>query len=71
MGKVVDTELKVKGVEGLRVVDTSLLTVCAHYQVVTYAIVGSTRRIRFGRRSRPGGCGVGIRVIIGGLHIVE
>ena len=40
MGKVVDTELRVKGVEGLRVVDASVLPcpIGAHYQVVTYAV---------------------------------
>lgn len=40
MGKVVDTELKVMGVEGLRVVDASVLPcpIGAHYQVVTYAV---------------------------------
>jgi choline dehydrogenase-like flavoprotein len=40
MGKVVDTELKVKGIEGLRVVDASVLPIplCAHYQVPVYAI---------------------------------
>ncbi|KAL5357225.1 hypothetical protein BJX96DRAFT_144088 [Aspergillus floccosus] len=40
MGKVVDTELRVKGVDGLRVVDASVLpiSVNGHFQVVTYAI---------------------------------
>ena len=40
MGKVVDNELKVLGVERLRVVDASILPcpIGAHYQVVTYAI---------------------------------
>jgi choline dehydrogenase-like flavoprotein len=40
MGKVVDTELKVKGIERLRVVDASVLPIplCAHYQVPVYAI---------------------------------
>lgn len=40
MGKVVDTGLKVFGVDRLRVVDASVLPcpIGAHYQVVTYAI---------------------------------
>ncbi|KAL8726093.1 MAG: hypothetical protein Q9166_006930 [cf. Caloplaca sp. 2 TL-2023] len=40
MGKVVDTELKVLGVDRLRVVDASVLPcpIGAHYQVVTYAV---------------------------------
>ncbi|KAI9933160.1 hypothetical protein MW887_007631 [Aspergillus wentii] len=40
MGKVVDTNLRVKGVERLRVVDASVLplSVTGHYQAVVYAI---------------------------------
>lgn len=40
MGKVVDTDLCVKGVKGLRVVDASVLpvSIAAHYQVCLYAL---------------------------------
>ena len=40
MGKVVDTELRVRGVHKLRVCDASIIPVplAAHYQVCTYAI---------------------------------
>jgi choline dehydrogenase len=40
MGKVVDTNLKVKGVDKLRVVDTSVfpVVITGHLQVATYAM---------------------------------
>jgi choline dehydrogenase-like flavoprotein len=40
MGKVVDTECKVKGVESLRVVDASIFpfSIGAHYQAIVYAV---------------------------------
>ncbi|PLB50787.1 alcohol oxidase [Aspergillus steynii IBT 23096] len=40
MGKVVDTQLRVKGVKGLRVADASVLPVplAAHYQAILYAM---------------------------------
>ncbi|GLB02590.1 hypothetical protein AtubIFM57258_003948 [Aspergillus tubingensis] len=40
MGKVVDTQLRVKGVKGLRVADASVLPVPleAHYQAILYAV---------------------------------
>ena len=47
MGKVVDTDLRVLGVEGLRVVDPSVLPcpIGAHYQVVTYALAEQAAEI--------------------------
>jgi choline dehydrogenase-like flavoprotein len=48
MGSVVDTECRVKGLQGLRVVDASVfpMPVGAHYQAIVYAVaeqVGSLR----------------------------
>ena len=47
MGKVVDTDLRVFGVRGLRVVDASVLPcpIGAHYQVVTYALAEQAAEI--------------------------
>lgn len=40
MGNVVDTECRVKGIEGLRVIDSSVipLPLCGHYQAAVYAM---------------------------------
>jgi choline dehydrogenase-like flavoprotein len=47
MGKVVDTDLKVKGVQGLRVVDASVfpVVISAHLQVATYALAEQAAEI--------------------------
>lgn len=40
MGSVVDTECRVKGINGLRVIDSSVipLPLCGHYQAAVYAM---------------------------------
>lgn len=47
MGKVVDTEFRVKGVKGLRVVDASVypVPITGHLQAVTYAMVQQAAEI--------------------------
>lgn len=54
MGRVVDTELKVKGVQGLRVVNASvlLISLCAHYQAPGYALAEKAAGL-IARRSAP------------------
>ncbi|XWW95404.1 hypothetical protein V2A60_003362 [Cordyceps javanica] len=52
MGKVVDTKLRVKGVAGLRVVDTSVfpVVITAHLQVATYAMANAAADIIYSDR---------------------
>jgi choline dehydrogenase-like flavoprotein len=47
MGKVVDSNLCVYGVQGLRVVDASVipLPIAAHYQACTYALAHQAAEI--------------------------
>jgi choline dehydrogenase-like flavoprotein len=47
MGKVIDTDLKFKGIRGLRVVDASVFPVIisAHLQVATYALAEQAAEI--------------------------
>lgn len=54
MGAVVDTNLKVRGVEGLRVVDTSVFPVVptGHLQVTTYAMAEQAAVIIYESRSK-------------------
>lgn len=57
MGAVVDTNLKVRGVENLRVVDTSVFPVVptGHLQVTTYAMAEQAAVIIYESRSQPNG----------------
>ena len=52
MGKVVDTSLRVAGVAGLRVVDTSVfpVVITAHLQVATYAMAEQAAEIIYLQR---------------------
>lgn len=52
MGKVVDTKLRVKGVAGLRVVDTSVfpIVITAHLQVATYAMANLAADLIYNER---------------------
>lgn len=47
MGKVVDNELRVKGVSGLRIVDASVIPapIAAHLQVAIYALANQAADI--------------------------
>jgi choline dehydrogenase len=52
MGKVVDSDLRVKGVEGLRVADTSVfpVTITGHLQVAAYATAEQAAEIIYATR---------------------
>ena len=51
MGKVVDTECRVFGMEGLRIVDASVISIplSAHYMVAVYAIAEQMAAIIVGK----------------------
>lgn len=52
MGKVVDTDLRVKGVENLRIIDTSVfpVVITGHLQVAAYAAAEQATAIIFSSR---------------------
>lgn len=54
MGSVVDTNLQVKGVDNLRIVDTSIfpVVITAHLQVAAYAAAEQAAEIIFSARSK-------------------
>ncbi len=56
MGKVVDTDLKVKGVDGLRVVDTSVfpVVITGHPQVACYALAEQAAEIIWSSHKKGG-----------------
>ncbi|KAI8965842.1 putative GMC oxidoreductase [Daldinia sp. FL1419] len=55
MGAVVDTDLKVKGVKNLRVVDTSVfpVVITGHLQVATFALAEQAAEIIYADRREP------------------
>jgi choline dehydrogenase-like flavoprotein len=56
MGKVVDTKLRVNGVSGLRVIDTSVfpVVITAHLQVATYALANKAAEMIHSQRQCAG-----------------
>lgn len=54
MGTVLDTNLKVRGVNNLRVVDTSVfpIPITGHLQVATFAMAEQAAEIIFSDRER-------------------
>lgn len=53
MGTVVDSDCKVKGVNGLRVIDASILPlpIAAHYQASMYAVAEAGADIVLGKNA--------------------
>lgn len=53
MGTVVDTHCRVKGIEGLRIIDASILPLplAAHYQAAMYAMAEAASDIILGRNN--------------------